>query len=563
VDDVATKRSIWPTAELSSFQSSRREDEAVRIPRRRKRFVPAVRLPILLLLTWLLLPSCQKKQAGAAPEEMPAQSLVPNENAAATGTGAGTLTLPTGFGKRTGDLDEMVKGRSIRALVIVNPIGFFYSGGKPEGIQYEALEEFEKFVNQKLNTGKLPVKVVFLPMRPDQLEAALNQGLGDMIAQGVAITPQREQRVAFSTPVQKDVTQVVVTGSALANVSSFDGLAGKAIYVNPLTTYYDNLKSVSDAQRKAGKAPLDIRAADKNLFDDDLIEMVNAGLIPATVTNRGRADLWAQVLPNVKSHPDLIVASGGQTAWVMRKNNPQFKQLVDEFVESHAVGTSFGNTLLRRYLQNTKWIKNSTSTEEMQKFSAYEGLFKKYAGEYNFDYLMVAAQGYQESLLDQDKKSRVGAVGIMQVIPKLAAANPIDIPNVSNADGNIQAGCKMLRNITDTYFNDPGINPLNKTLFTFASYNAGPNKIVALRKKAQDDGLDPNKWFGNVELEVAKAVGEETVNYVGNIYKYYVAYKLTVEQKQHKAAMLANNLAARATKICIFGVLLCRGGDGR
>jgi membrane-bound lytic murein transglycosylase MltF len=176
---------------------------------------------------------------------------------------------------------------------------------------------------------------------------------------------------------------------------------------------------------------------------------------------------------------------------------------------------------------------------------------------------MVAAQGYQESLLDQDKKSRVGAVGIMQVIPKLAAANPIDIPNVSNADGNIQAGCKMLRNITDTYFNDPGINPLNKTLFTFASYNAGPNKIVALRKKAQDDGLDPNKWFGNVELEVAKAVGEETVNYVSNIYKYYVAYKLTVEQKQQKPAMLANNIAARDTKFCIFGVLLCRGGDGR
>ena len=434
----------------------------------------------------------------------------------------------------------MVKNRSIRALIIVNPIGFFYSGGKPEGIQYEALEEFERFANQKLNTGNLPVKVVFLPMRPDQLEAALNQGLGDVIAQAVVITPQREQRVAFSSPIQNNVTQIVVTGSMLANVSSFDGLAGKAIYVNPLTTYYDNLNSVSDAQRKAGKAPLDIRAADKNLFDDDLIEMVNAGLIPATVTTQGRAQLWAEVLPNVKPHPDLMVAKPGQTAWVMRKNNPQFKQLVDEFVESHAEGTSFGNTLLRRYLQNTKWIKNSTSTEEMQKFKAYEGFFKKYAGEYNFDYLMLAAQGYQESLLDQDKKSRVGAVGIMQVMPKLAAADPIDISNVSNADSNIQAGSKMLRNITDTYFSDPAIDPLNKALFTFASYNAGPNRIVRLRKKAQDDGLDPNKWFGNVELEVAQDVGEETVTYVGNIYKYYVAYKLTLEEKQQKRAMLAS-----------------------
>ncbi len=509
----------------------------------RNRLTPFLTLFILLSLVWLVIVGCEKKKTSAVHEQEPkqesSQALVPGENTATTGS-PGELTLPTSFGKRTGDIDEMVKNRSIRALVIVNPIGFFYSGGKPQGIQYEALQEFEKFANQKLNTGKLPVKVVFLPMRPDQLEAALNQGLGDIIAQGIVVTPEREQRVAFSSPIQKDVTQVVVTGSALSNISTFDDLAGKAIYVNPITTYYDNLKSVSDAQRKAGKAPLDIRTADKNLFDDDLIQMVNAGLIPATVINKGRAELWAQVLPNVKSHPDLIVAKGGQTAWVMRKNNPQFKQLVDEFLETHAVGTSFGNTLLRRYLQNTKWIKNSTSTEEMQKFKAYEGFFKKYAGEYNFDYLMVAAQGYQESLLDQDKKSRVGAVGIMQVIPKLAAADPIDIPNVKDADGNIQAGCKMLRNITDTYVNDPGINPLNKTLFTFASYNAGPNRIVHLRKKAQCDGLDPKQWFGNVELEVAKDVGEETVTYVSNIYKYYVAYKLTAEEKQQKHNTLAS-----------------------
>jgi membrane-bound lytic murein transglycosylase MltF len=107
---------------------------------------------------------------------------------------------------------------------------------------------------------------------------------------------------------------------------------------------------------------------------------------------------------------------------------------------------------------------------------------------------------------------------------------------VSDADGNIHAGVKMMRNIADTYFNDPGIDPLNKTLFTFAAYNAGPNRIVRLRNKAKDDGLDPNKWFGNVELEVAKDVGQETVTYVSNIYKYYVAYKLTLEEQQQKAA---------------------------
>ena len=92
----------------------------------------------------------------------------------------------------------------------------------------------------------------------------------------------------------------------------------------------------------------------------------------------------------------------------------------------------------------------------------------------------------------------------------------------------------MLRHITDMYFNDPAINQVDKTLFTFASYNAGQNRIVRLRKKAAEDGLDPNKWFGNVELEVAKDIGQETVTYVDNIYKYYVAYKLTWEERMRK-----------------------------
>jgi membrane-bound lytic murein transglycosylase MltF len=509
-----------------------------------------MRSPLLILFSaaLLTLASCSRKEASPAPSQMPktAASQAPQASTSLLGdqgggAGQGALVLPASFGKRTGDLDDMVKNRAIRALLIVNPIGFFYQQGRPQGIQYEALQEFEKFVNQKEKTGKLPVRVVFLPMRPDQLEPALMEGLGDIIAQGIVITPEREQRAAFSLPIQKDVPQVVVTGPALANATSFDDLAGKDIYVNPLTTYYENLKKLSDAQQKAGKPPLNIKAADNNLYDDDLIQMVNAGLIPATVTNKNRADLWAQVLPNIKSNANLIVAPGTDLAWVMRKNNPQFKQLVDEFVSTHAVGTSFGNTLLRRYLQNTKWIKNSTSKEELEKFEANLEFFKKYAGEYNFDYLMLAAQGYQESLLDQSKKSHVGAVGIMQVMPKLAAANPINVPNINDADGNIHAGVKMMRNIADTYFNDPGIDPLNKTLFTFASYNAGPNRIVRLRNKAKDDGLDPNKWFGNVELEVAKDVGQETVTYVSNIYKYYVAYKLTVEEKQQKPAAPAGS----------------------
>jgi len=489
-------------------------------------------LTLLIVVSWV---GCGKKAEPPASTEQAKQQAAPAPPVSSPDeppAPSSSVDFPKAFGRRTGDLDEMAKSRNIRALVLLNPIGFFYDKGHPQGVMYEALEEFQKFANQKLKTGKLDVKVTFLPMRVDQIEAALSEGVGDIIAYGIVVTPEREQRVAFSTPIQTDVSQIIVTGPNFGAVSSLADLGGKEVYVNPLTTYYQNLQKVNEDLQKAGKPPIIIKAADKNLMDDDLVQMVNAGLIPATVTRKQKAALWAQVLDHIQPHPDLAIATGGQLAWVMRKNNPQLKQLVDEFVASHSVGTSFGNTLVRRYLQNTKWVKNSTSAEEMKKFQTNLDLFQKYSGEYSFDYLMIAAQGYQESLLDQSKKNPSGAVGIMQVIPKNAAASPINIPNVSTADGNIHAGVKMLRDIDDRYFNDPKIDQLNKTLFVFASYNAGPNRIARLRKEAADSGLDPNVWFNNVELVAAKDIGQETVTYVSNIYKYYVAYKLAVQQRE-------------------------------
>jgi membrane-bound lytic murein transglycosylase MltF len=491
----------------------------------------------LACLALSLLLGCSKKEAAPPAATEPAKqpqgtTAAPISSTEEPPAPSSKVALPLAFGRRTGDLDEMAKNRNIRALVLINPIGFFYDNGLPKGVNYEALEEFQKFANQKLKTGKLNLKVTFLPLRPDQLEAALTEGVGDLIAYATVVTPEREQRVAFSTPIQSDVSQIIVTGKSFGAVSTLADLGGKEVYVNPLQTYYANLQKANEELQKAGKTPIVIKSADKNLLDDDLVQMVNAGLIPATVTTKQRAALWSQVLNHIQPHPELTIASGGQLAWVMRKNNPQLKQLVDEFVSSHAVGTSFGNTLLRRYLQNTKWVKDSTSREEMQKFQTNLDLFQKYAGEYDFDYLMIAAQGYQESLLDQSKKNKSGAVGIMQVIPKYAAAAPISIPNVNTADGNIHAGVKMLRDIDDRYFNDPKIDALNKTLFVFASYNAGPNRIAKLRKEATDMGLDPNVWFGNVELVAAKEIGQETVTYVSNIYKYYVAYKLALEQRE-------------------------------
>jgi membrane-bound lytic murein transglycosylase MltF len=434
----------------------------------------------------------------------------------------------------------MVKRRNIRALVLINPIGFFYDDGKPMGIMYDALTDLQTYINQKFQTGALKVEVSFIPVRSDQAETALTQGVGDFIAYPLVVTPQRQEQVAFTIPLESNVEQVLVTGRKFGAVTSLENLGGKEIYANPLTAPYQVLQQVNGKLKKAGKTLILIKPADSYLLEDDLVEMVNAGLLPATVMASSRAALWAQVLHNLTVDREPVLASGEQTAWALRKNNPQLKQLLDEFIAPRAVGSSFGNTLVRRYLENTKWVVNSTSPQEIKKFEALSGLFKKYASQYQLDYLMMMAQGYQESRLEQSVRSPGGAVGIMQVLPRDAAASPIDVPNVWTAEGNIHAGIKMLRTIEDQYLNDPKLDPLNKTLLALASYNAGPNSIARLREQAPKEGLDPNVWFDNMELMVAREIGQVTVTYVGNVYKYYVAYQLSLQQAASSGQNHAN-----------------------
>ena len=499
---------------------------------------------LLLCLALILISGCNKREAhptdtaapeathrAAPPEPSGAPSqpdqdveVAPNDIPPPTRG----LHLPLPLEPRTGDLGDMAKRRAIRALVVINPIGFFYDGGLPRGRMYETLHEFQKFVNKKLNTGTIKVAVTFVPVRLDQLESALTDGIGDLIAYEVAITPERAQRVAFSTPLRENVQQIIITAQDFGPASSLEDLGGREVYANPLTVYYQNLQKINESLRASGHEPIIIRAADTRLTNDDLIQMVNAGLIPATVTTRSRAALWSQVLKGIRPHPELVIAKNVQVAMVMRKNNPQLKQVVDAFVGSHSVGTSFGNTLDQRYLRNTKWVDKATSKARMARFHQLDDIFRTYGGKYEIDYLLLAAQGYQESKLNQALRSPAGAVGIMQVIPRYAAARPINIPDVTaNATANIHAGAKMLRHKVDRYFDDPAVDPVNRVLFALASYNAGPSRIAGLRKRAASQGLNPNVWFENVELVAAQAIGQETVNYVRNVYKYYVAYKLS------------------------------------
>ncbi|MGA6926279.1 MAG: lytic transglycosylase F [Desulfosarcina sp.] len=429
-----------------------------------------------------------------------------------------------------GDFKAMAERNRIRALVVYSKTFYFIDKGEQRGLTYEGLMLFEKFINAKLNKKTVKVNVIFIPVARDQLLPALLEGRGDIVAANLTITPERSKQVDFSDPFGTGVKELVVSGPASPEITSLDDLSGKEVHVRKSSSYYQSLRKLNERFEGEGKSTVKIVAADENLEDEDLLEMLNAGLIPLIVMDSHKATFWNQIFDKITVHEDVAVASEGKIAWAFRKNSPELAAVVNEFVKKNKAGTLMGNILLKRYLKSTDYIENSTSEAEIEKFRQTIDYFKKYGDQYGFDYLMIAAQAYQESQIDQSKKSAAGAIGVMQLLPSTAADKNVNIPDIHDMQNNIHAGTKYLRFIADRYFNDDGIDPQNRLLLSFAAYNAGPAKIGKLRNEAAAQGLDPNKWFRNVELVAAKRIGRETVQYVSNIYKYWIAYSMIVER---------------------------------
>ncbi len=432
------------------------------------------------------------------------------------------------------DFDGMVERRAIRALVVYNKLLYFLDGATQRGASYEALKLFEDFVNKRLGTKTLKVHVVFIPVSRDQLISALVEGRGDIAAANLTITPERQAQVDFSDPVASGVSEIAVTTADSPPLASAEELAGREVWARPSSSYHASLQRLNAALQKAGKKPVQIVDADENLEDSDLLEMVNAGLIPAVIVDSHKAEFWADIFDNIRPYPDAAVSHDGKIAWAFRKNSPKLKAVVNDFVKGHKQGTLHGNILLKRYLRDNKWARNALAKEELEKFNGTVAFFEKYGGQYELDTLMLAALAYQESGLDQSKRSPTGAIGVMQILPSTAADPNVGIKGIEKIEPNIHAGTKYLRFLRDRYFDDDAIDRLNQALFTFAAYNAGPARVAKLRKEAEKMRLNPNVWFDNVEVVAAKRIGQETVQYVSNIYKYYVAY--TLVERKRKAA---------------------------
>jgi membrane-bound lytic murein transglycosylase MltF len=434
--------------------------------------------------------------------------------------------------KWTGDLDGMIARRAIRVATTYNRTHYFIDKGVQRGAVYESFKLFEDQLNIKLKTKNLRVGVVFIPVARDELLSSVIEGRADIAAAALTVTPGREKLVDFTPATYSNIDEIVVTGPGAPVISSLDDLAGRDVFVRKSSSYYESLMAANAQLTARGKAPIVLKLAPEELETEDVLEMVNAGLVKITVADNHLAHFWSQVLQALVLHEDVAVRTGGHVAFGIRKNSPQLMAELSDWINKNGQRTQFGNMVTQRYAKSTKFVKSATSTAAMERFRTITDLFRKYGDQYQLDYLLMMAQGFQESGLDQSVTSRVGAIGVMQVMP--ATGKELKVGDITLVQNNVHAGVKYIRFMIDQYFKDDPTDILNKTLFAFASYNAGPARITRLRREAAGRGLDPNVWFNNVERIVSERVGRETVAYVGNIYKYYVAYRLAMEEMEQR-----------------------------
>jgi len=436
----------------------------------------------------------------------------------------------------TGDLDGMRERGFVRILTAYNPLFFHYNGIEQRGLAYEIARIFEEHLNGQAGRKGPPLHVVLIVVPRDELLPGLLSGRGDIAAANITITPARQELVDFANPSYTGVEELVVSGPAAGEISSFDDLAASTVHVRRSSSYFEHLAALNRQREADGKRPIPVREAEEELEDYDLLEMVEAGLLSAVIVDSHKAKLWGQVFDNIRVHEDLAVAEGRDIAWATRKDSPLLMAAINEHVKRLRKGTLLGNVLLKRYLGSTQWIDNSLSERGRQRYAETIELIRKYADRYDFDWLTIAAQAYQESKLDQSKRSHAGAIGIMQVLPTTAADPNVGIVGVEEAEPNVHAGVKYLRFVRDRYFSSPDIDPVDQVLFSFAAYNAGPANIARARKKAEEMGFDPDRWFGHVEVAASRTISREPVIYVRNIYKYYVAYTQMEEERLAREA---------------------------
>ncbi len=422
------------------------------------------------------------------------------------------------------DLTAIKQRGVLRVLTRNNAITYFLWRGELLGFEYELAKHFAR-------QHGLRVEMVVPPSR-DQLLPWLQQGKGDIIAASLTIEEKHGQEgTHFSRPYNQ-ASSILISRREEVGLDSPEGLYGRTVVVRQSSASWKTLKKLQDQG-----IPFHLQAAPEGLEDSELIARVASGEYDLTVTDNHILDLALTWRDDIKAAFPLGIPQ--KQGWLVRENNPQLLQAVNDFFRKEYRG-EFYNVTYRKYFEsprrNLRRVALQGERTTSPRLSPYDDLVKKYAKEYGLDWRLLVSQMYQESRFNPEAKSWMGAMGLMQVMPQTAME--LGLEDLHNEETGLHAGVKYLHGLL-RYF-EPELAMADRTWLALAAYNAGIGHVLDARQLTEQLGLDPNQWFGNVEQamlllskpDYAKKArhgyvrGYEPVKYVREIRDRYQAYLL-------------------------------------
>lgn len=438
-----------------------------------------------------------------------------------------------------GDLDSIRKRRIIRVLVSHTKTNFFLTSKGFRGLEHDLLVAYEAYLNRGPRRQRYETHLSFIPLPFSEILTKLQQGYGDIAASGLTITPEREKLVDFTQPYITHIQEILVSNKQAPSIKRLRDLSGKQVVVVGDSSYIIHLEKLNQTLGVMGLPPIEIVRADPLLEAEDLLEFVNEGIYDYTVVDNHIGEIWSKVLDNIQLHNDFILYHNSRIAWAIQKNHPKLKASLNRFIQAYAKpGRFLGNAVFKKYYEDTYWIKKPLTHDLLKKVKCLQYYFEIYAEFYGFDWKLIAALAYQESRFNQKKKSHMGAIGIMQIKPSTARDKNVNIHNIRDLENNIQAGVKYLAFLRDRYFSGSEYTAENRNNFALAAYNAGPARIQQLQAEAERIGLNPYKWFYNVERLARNEIGRETVNYVASIQKMKLFLAASRRLEENKRILL-------------------------
>lgn len=403
---------------------------------------------------------------------------------------------------------------------------YYRDRGQSYGIATELVRGLESYLQKRLpaaGRAGISVTVITIPSTREQIPTQLVSGQADLAIGDFAKSSPMRSFLAFSLPIVVDNPAIVVTRPGLREPDTLGDLSGLRIKVTEDSRAWRALQQVNRELLSRNQLPVDLRVMDPVLSDEDLLDMTRASLIDHTIVDRDVARFWKAVLPGLRVDDALEIAPPTDEAWLVRPDAPRLLAEVNAFLTTVRGTPQQGYAPLKRRLADLGWARPALQPPYRQRLSPLLPLFERHAGRYDLDPWLLAAIAFQESGLDHQVRSPYGTVGLMQILP--STGRTLKVGDIRQLEPNVHAAAKYLRQLMDDLGPIEGARDVDRVQLALASYNAGPNRLRRVRDQAEREGLDPNRWKGQVELVMGARHGQHTVGYVNNVTKVWLAYR--------------------------------------